>query len=71
MAAIQTAAEALSTAAGSATGPAAESARHVSDLLRRLAGADAGIRVKADAAIVQPLIYDLDLLRKSSRRKSS
>jgi hypothetical protein len=30
-----------------------------------LASADAGTRAKAEAAIVRPLIYDLDLLRKS------
>jgi hopanoid biosynthesis associated RND transporter like protein HpnN len=63
--AIQAAAEDLSRAAGNATGSGAETARHVSDLLRRLASADAGVRAKAEAAIVQPLIYDLDLLRKS------
>jgi uncharacterized protein len=65
VAAIQAAAEELSRAAGNGGGAAAESARHVSDLLKRLASADAGIRAKADAAIVPSLIYDLDLLRKS------
>jgi uncharacterized protein len=65
MAAIQTAAEALSTAAGNATGPAAESARHVSGLLRRIASADADIRARLEAAVVPPLVYDLELLRKS------
>jgi uncharacterized protein len=65
IAAIQNAAEALGLAAGNGTDSGAEAARHVSDLLRRLASADAGIRAKVDAAIVQPLIYDLDLLRKS------
>ncbi len=64
-AAIQIAAEALSTAAGNATGPAAESARHVSGLLRRIASADAGTRTRLEAAAVPPLVYDLDLLRKS------
>jgi hopanoid biosynthesis associated RND transporter like protein HpnN len=63
MAALQNAAEVLGLAARNGSG--AEGARHVSDLLRRLASADAGIRAKADAAIVQPLIYDLDLLRKA------
>jgi hopanoid biosynthesis associated RND transporter like protein HpnN len=63
--AIQNAAEGLSRAAGNEAGPAAEAARHVSDQLKRLAGADAGVRAKAEAAIVPPLIYDLDLLRKS------
>jgi hopanoid biosynthesis associated RND transporter like protein HpnN len=65
VAAIQSTAEDLSKAAGNETGPAAESARHVADLLRRLAGADAGIRAKAEAAIVPPLVFDLDQLRKS------
>jgi len=64
-AALQNAAEVLGLAAGNGDRSGAEAARHVSDLLRRLASADAGIRAKADAAIVQPLIYDLDLLRKS------
>jgi uncharacterized protein len=65
VAAIQSTAEDLSEAAGNETGPAAESARHVAGLLRRLAGADAGIRAKAEAAIVPPLVFDLDQLRKS------
>jgi hypothetical protein len=65
VASIQATAEVLSRAAGSATGAAADSARHVSDLLKRLASADAGVRAKAEAAIVQPLRFDLDLLRKS------
>jgi hopanoid biosynthesis associated RND transporter like protein HpnN len=64
-AALQNAAEVLGLAAGNGNRSGAEAARHVSDLLRRLASADASIRAKADAAIVQPLIYDLDLLRKS------
>jgi hopanoid biosynthesis associated RND transporter like protein HpnN len=64
MAALQHAAEVLDRlAAGNGSG--GEAARHVSDLLKRFASADAGIRAKADAAIVQPLIYDLDLLRKA------
>src|ERR1700726_3380818 len=65
IAALQNAAEALSAAAGNGNGSSAEAARHVSDLLRQLASADAGIRAKADAAIMPPLTYDLDLLRKS------
>jgi len=65
VAAIQNAAEVLSAAAGNANTSGAQSARHVSDLLRRLASADAGTRAKAEAAIVRPLVYDLDLLRKS------
>jgi hopanoid biosynthesis associated RND transporter like protein HpnN len=65
VAAIQSTAESLSGAAANETGSAAESARHVSDLLRGLAGADAGTRAKAEAAIVPSLTYDLDRLRKS------
>jgi uncharacterized protein len=65
IAAIQSAAEDLSRAAGSGNGSGAGAARHVSDLLKRLASADAGIRAKAEAAIVPSLMYDLDLLRRS------
>jgi hopanoid biosynthesis associated RND transporter like protein HpnN len=65
IAAIQNAADGLSRAAGNQSGAGAEAAQHVSDLLKRLATADPGIRAKAEAAIVPPLIYDLDLLRKS------
>jgi len=65
VAALQTTAEDLSKAAGNQTGAAAESARHVSGLLKQLASADAGMRAKAAAAIVPPLTFDLDLLRKS------
>ena len=65
VAALESTAEDLSKAAGNETGPAAGSARHVADLLRRLAGVDAGIRAKAEAAIVPPLVFDLDQLRKS------
>jgi hopanoid biosynthesis associated RND transporter like protein HpnN len=65
IAALKSTAEDLSKAASNETGPAAESARNVADLLRRLAGADVGIRAKAEAAIVPPLVFDLDRLRKS------
>ena len=37
----------------------------LSELLKRLAGGDASVRAKADAALVPPLNYDLDRLRKS------
>jgi hypothetical protein len=63
--AIQAAADDLSKAAGNATGEVADSARHVADLLKRLAAADAGVRARAQAAIVPPLVFDLDQLRKS------
>jgi uncharacterized protein len=65
VAAIQRTAEDLAQAAGSSTGAGADTARHVSDLLKRLASADAGVRAKAEAALVPPLAYDLDWLRKS------
>jgi hypothetical protein len=65
VAAIQATAEDLSKAAGNQTGPAADSARRVAGLLRRLAAADVGSRAKAEAAIVPPLVFDLDRLRKS------
>ena len=65
VAAIEAAAEDLSRATGNTDGTAAKSARHVSDLLRRLAGSDAGARARAEAALGPALVYDLDLLRKS------
>jgi hopanoid biosynthesis associated RND transporter like protein HpnN len=65
VASIQAAADALSRAAGNASGAEAYSARHVSGLLKRLASADADVRARAEAAIVPPLRYDLDLLRRS------
>jgi hopanoid biosynthesis associated RND transporter like protein HpnN len=63
--AIEAAAEDLARTGGNADDPAAKSARHVSDLLRRLAASDAEMRALAEAAFVPPLVYDLDLLRKS------
>ncbi|HZC96596.1 MAG TPA: MMPL family transporter, partial [Bradyrhizobium sp.] len=65
VAAIEAAAEDLARAAGNANDAAATSARHVSDLLRRLAASDAATRARAEAAFVPTLAYDLDLLRKS------
>ncbi len=65
IAAIEAAAEDLASAADNANGTIAASARHVSDLLRRLAASDAGTRARAEAAFVPALVYDLDLLRKS------
>jgi uncharacterized protein len=62
--AIQNAADDLSGAAGNATGPAADSARHVAELLRRVAG-DAGVRARLEAAVVPSLKYDLAQLRMS------
>jgi hypothetical protein len=65
VAAIQGAADALSRIAGNQKGAGADAARGVSALLKRLAGADAGVRNKAEAAIVPPLTFDLDQLRKN------
>ncbi len=65
VAAIQTASAELSRAAGNGTSSAAEAARDVSGLLQRLAGADAATRGKAAAALLPPLVYDLDQLRRS------
>src|SRR5260370_24130587 len=55
----------LSKVAGNAAGPDAEAARHVSDLLMRLAESTAATRSKAEAATVPSLVYDLDQLRNS------
>jgi hopanoid biosynthesis associated RND transporter like protein HpnN len=55
----------LLKASGTTTGSSADSARHVSDLLTRLAQSNAATRNKAGAAIVSPLIADLDQLRSS------
>jgi hopanoid biosynthesis associated RND transporter like protein HpnN len=55
----------LLKAAGTTSGPGADSARHVSELLTRLAQSDAATRNKVSAAIVPPLIADLDQLRHS------
>ena len=55
----------LSKAAGNATGPGAEAARHVSSLLMRLAESNAATRNNAKAAILPSLVYDLDRLRNS------
>jgi hypothetical protein len=65
VAAIEAAAEDLARAAANANDAAATSARHVSDLLRRLAASDAATRARAAAAFVPALVHDLDLLRKS------
>jgi uncharacterized protein len=65
IAAIRDTAAALSKVAGSAAGPGAESARRVSDLLVKLAQSDTAVRSKTEAAVIPPLIYDLDGLRKS------
>ena len=65
VAAIGATASDLLKAAGRASGPSADLARHVSELLSRLAQSDAAIRTKAEAAVTPPLIVDLDQLRMS------
>src|SRR5260370_25177577 len=55
----------LTRVAGNVTGPGGEAARHVSDLLMRLAEATAATRSNAEAATVPSLVYDLDQLRNS------
>jgi uncharacterized protein len=65
VAALRNAATALKRAAGDTRSPGADAARNVSSLLDRLAGADPGMRRKAETALVLPLSYDLDRLRKS------
>lgn len=65
IAAIRDAADALTKAAADDKSPGADAARNVADLLRRLAGADADVRRKVDAALTPPLAYDLDLLRRN------
>jgi hopanoid biosynthesis associated RND transporter like protein HpnN len=61
--AIRKTAEDLSKVAGNATGPGAEAARHVSDLLMRLAESTAATRSNAEAATVPSLVYGLERLR--------
>jgi uncharacterized protein len=65
VASIQRTADALARIAGDQKGAGADAARDTSGLLKRLAGADAGIRDKATAAFVPPLVSDLDQLRES------
>ncbi|SDT55185.1 MMPL family transporter [Bradyrhizobium canariense] len=65
IAAIQGAADALSRITGNQKGAGADAAREVSGSLKRLASADAVVRGRAEAAIVPPLTFDLDQLRKS------
>lgn len=67
--AIRSTAQHLSKVAGPATGPGAEAARRVSDLLTRLAEADAATRTSAESAFVPPLNHDLNQLRNSLDRQ--
>ncbi|WP_407164502.1 MMPL family transporter [Bradyrhizobium sp. ORS 111] len=65
VASVRNAAKTLSEAAGSQQGAAADAARNVTTLLTRLAETDAGTRQKAEAAVVSPLLFDLEQLRQS------
>jgi uncharacterized protein len=65
VAALRAAASALSEVATGQTGPDAEDALRVSQLLDRLASADAATRARADEAVVTPLRIALDDLRLS------
>ncbi|MGA7803940.1 MMPL family transporter [Bradyrhizobium sp.] len=65
IAAIRNAADALVKVAGDQQDASADAARNVASLLKRLADADPSVRDRAAAALVAPLRYDLDRLRKS------
>ena len=65
VAAIRSAADALTKAAGDSKAAGADAARHVADQLKRLADADVSVRNKTEAALVPPLTYDLERLHKS------
>ncbi|HVX77998.1 MAG TPA: MMPL family transporter [Bradyrhizobium sp.] len=65
VAAIQGAADALAKAAGDQKGETADAARNVAAQLKQLASANAEMRGRAEAALVPPLKFDLDQLRKS------
>jgi hopanoid biosynthesis associated RND transporter like protein HpnN len=65
VAAIEAAAERLSTATGDSKGPGADAARRLSDLLGKLAQSDPAMRSKAEAAVVPSLVYNLARLRNS------
>lgn len=65
VAAIEGAANALAKAAADRNDRGADAARNVAGLLRRLADADADARRRAEAALVSPLTFDLDLLRRN------
>ena len=56
-------ANSLSRAAAGERGPGAEAATRLSRALSQLAGADAAVRARAEAAIVAPLRISLDRLR--------
>jgi hypothetical protein len=63
--AIDSTAKRLLKVAGAETGPGAEAARHVADLLTRLKQSDVAVRKTAEAVVVSSLVHDLDRLRNS------
>jgi hopanoid biosynthesis associated RND transporter like protein HpnN len=63
--AIDSTAKRLLKVAGAETGPGAEAARHVADLLTRLKQSDVAVRKRAEAVVVSSLVHDLDRLRNS------
>jgi hopanoid biosynthesis associated RND transporter like protein HpnN len=65
IAAISAAASDLGKVSERSSGPGAEASKRVSDLLTRLASAEPAVRDKAAAAVVPPLVADLDRLRSS------
>jgi hopanoid biosynthesis associated RND transporter like protein HpnN len=60
---LSSAADSLSTSAGSDRGLGADAARRLSVLLTKLSQADSSARMRAEDAILEPLRYSLDRLR--------
>jgi len=65
VAAIRAAATDLAKVGAQSSGPGADAAKRVSALLTRLADGEPTVRDQAAAAVVPPLVSDLDQLRKS------
>jgi hopanoid biosynthesis associated RND transporter like protein HpnN len=65
--ALSSTAKLLSALAWSRTGPGAEAARRLSELLQQLAEADQSVRHRVEAALVEPLRISLDQLRNELR----
>lgn len=63
--AIDSTAKRLLKVAGAETGPGAEAARHVADLLMRLKQSDVAVRKTAETVVVSSLVHDLERLRNS------
>jgi uncharacterized protein len=67
VAALSSTANALSAVAGAGTGPGADAAKRLSGLLLQLAKSDPGVRLRVEAAAVNPLRFSLDQLRDELR----